>query len=161
MYDISLKFPFPPFFSGVLLGSWERAENFTVELIDNLNHGASSFTYWNIILNNLGGPNYANNYVDSPIIVNESYTAIYKQPLFYAFAHFKFIPVGAHKITARISGTELSSIRALAYSFPDGSIAMVLYNFSGTNTITLSVIDKRRGVIRLSLKPKSISSLIY
>lgn len=147
---------------GVLLGSWERAENLTVELIDNLNHGVSAYLYWNFILDNLGGPNYAQNYIDSPIIVNESYTAVYKQPMFYAFAHFaKFIPVGSQRISARLSGTDISLIHAVAYSWPDGTISMILYNFSGAKTVDLSVIDKRNGVIRLALKPKSINSLIY
>lgn len=147
---------------GVLLGSWERAENLTVELIDNLNHGVSAYLYWNFILDNLGGPNYANNFIDSPIIVNESYTAIYKQPMFYAFAHFaKFIPVGSRRISARISGKDISSIRAVAYLCPNGSISVVLYNFSETKTITLSVFDNSNGVIQLVVKPKSINTLIY
>lgn len=152
----------PPPLKGVLLGSWERAENLTVELIDNLNHGLSAYLYWNFILDNLGGPNYAKNYIDSPIVVNEDYTAIYKQPMFYAFAHFaKFIPVGSQRIKATISGTDLSLIHAVAYSSPDGTISLVLYNFSGTKTITLSVVDRRSGVIRLEVKPKSINTLIY
>ncbi|KAG4065727.1 hypothetical protein HA402_012405 [Bradysia odoriphaga] len=146
---------------GVLLGSWERAENLTVELIDNLNHGVSAYIYWNFILNNMGGPNYANNFIDSPIIVNEDYTAIYKQPMFYAFAHFKFIPVGSRRLTATISGPDAASIHSVAYSCPDGATAIVLYNFSATKTVTLSVRDGSKGVIRLSVKPKSISSLIY
>lgn len=146
---------------GVLLGSWERAENLTVELIDNLNHGVSSYVYWNFILNNLGGPNYANNFVDSPIITNENYTAIYKQPMFYAFAHFKFISVGSHRTAVNVSGTDAASIRSVAYSCPNGSIAMVVYNSHASKTISLSVFDHRKGTIRFSVKPKSINSLIY
>lgn len=147
---------------GVLLGSWQRAENLTVELIDNLNHGVSAYLYWNFILDNLGGPNYASNFIDSPIIVNESYTAIYKQPMFYAFAHFaKFIPVGSRRIRIRISGRDISLIHAVAYLCPDGTISTILYNFSETKTINLSVIDKSNGVIRLMVKPKSINTLIY
>lgn len=147
---------------GVLLGSWQRAENLTVELIDNLNHGLTAYLYWNFILDNLGGPNYAKNYIDSPIIVNENYTAIYKQPMFYAFAHFaKFIPIGSQRITAKISGTDASLINVVAYSCPDGKISMILYNFSDTKTVSLSVLDKSNGVIRLVVKPKSINTLIY
>lgn len=153
--------PVPPPLKGVLLGSWERAENLTVELVDNLNRGVSAYVYWNFILNNLGGPNYAKNYVDSPIIANENYTAIYKQPMFYAFAHFKFILVGSRRITVKTTGIDAASIHSVAYLRPDGSIAMVLYNFSATKTITLNVIDKRRGAMQLTIEPKSINSLIY
>ncbi|KAJ6623025.1 Lysosomal acid glucosylceramidase, partial [Pseudolycoriella hygida] len=143
---------------GVLIGSWERAENLTLELIDNFNHGVTAFLYWNFIL---GGPNYAKNYIDSPIIVNEGYTAVYKQPMFYAFAHFaKFIPVGSQNIPTRISGTDSSVMHSTAYLRPDGSTTIVFYNFSETKTVNLFVRDKR-GVIRLVVKPKSINTLIY
>lgn len=147
---------------GVLLGSWQRAENLTVELIDNFNHGVTAYLYWNFILDNLGGPNYAKNYIDSPIIVDETYTMMYKQPMFYAFAHFaKFIPVGSQRITARIFGTDVSLIHYVAYLCPDESVSMVLYNFSETKTITLVVFDKTKGGIQLVLKPKSINTLMY
>ena len=36
-----------------------------------------------------GGPNWANNEVDSPIIVNAENDVFYKQPMFYHMGHFR------------------------------------------------------------------------
>ena len=38
-----------------------------------------------------GGPNWAKNYVDAPILVNSTIDEFYKQPMFYFIAHFRFI----------------------------------------------------------------------
>ena len=34
-----------------------------------------------------GGPNWADNLVDSPVIVNEEAGEFYKQPMYYALGH--------------------------------------------------------------------------
>ena len=38
-----------------------------------------------------GGPNWVKNFVDSPVIVNAAKDEFYKQPMFYAMAHFRFV----------------------------------------------------------------------
>ena len=42
---------------------------------------------WNLALDMGGGPNWAGNFVDSPIIVNEEADEFYKQPMYYALGH--------------------------------------------------------------------------
>lgn len=37
----------------------------------------------------MGGPNWVDNNVDSPILVNPSRDEFYKQPMFYHMAHFR------------------------------------------------------------------------
>jgi glucosylceramidase len=41
-------------------------------------------------LNEHGGPNWANNFVDAPIITNSTSDEFYKQPMFYILGHFRF-----------------------------------------------------------------------
>jgi glucosylceramidase len=36
-----------------------------------------------------GGPNWANNFVDAPILINKTTDEFYKQPMFYFMAHFR------------------------------------------------------------------------
>lgn len=38
-----------------------------------------------------GGPNWAKNFVDAPILVNATADEIYKQPMFYFMAHFRLL----------------------------------------------------------------------
>lgn len=53
-----------------VLGYWPRAHDYIVDIIQNLNHHANAWIDWNMVLDENGGPNYANNFVDSPIVVN-------------------------------------------------------------------------------------------
>lgn len=38
-----------------------------------------------------GGPNWAGNFVDAPIIVNKKADEFYKQPMFYIMGHFRYV----------------------------------------------------------------------
>uniref|UniRef100_A0A915HYL0 Glucosylceramidase n=1 Tax=Romanomermis culicivorax TaxID=13658 RepID=A0A915HYL0_ROMCU len=72
----------------VVLGSWERAEDYAKDILKNLNHWYTGWVDWNMALDLTGGPNWVSNFVDSPIIVNASGGEFYKQPMFYALGHF-------------------------------------------------------------------------
>lgn len=70
----------------------------------------TGWTDWNMALDLNGGPNWANNFVDSPIIVNKTGDEFLKQPLFYAMGHFsKFIPENSVRIDARRTDSTSSS----------------------------------------------------
>ena len=46
-----------------------------------------------------GGPNWAYNFVDAPIIVNKDTDEFYKNPMYYGLAHFsKFLPEQTYRI---------------------------------------------------------------
>lgn len=53
-----------------VLGYWTRCEDYTLDIIEDLNHHVNAWIDWNLVLDEKGGPNYANNFVDSPIVVN-------------------------------------------------------------------------------------------
>ena len=77
-------------------------------------------------LNPQGGPNYIQNFVDSPIIINGTSNEFYKQPMFYHLGHFsKFVPSGSVRV-----GTEVrrSRVEVAAFGRPDGGTAVVLLN---------------------------------
>ncbi len=44
---------------------------------------------WNFALDEQGGPNWVRNFVDAPVITNATADEFYKQPMFYALAHFR------------------------------------------------------------------------
>ncbi|XP_014678234.1 PREDICTED: glucosylceramidase-like [Priapulus caudatus] len=73
----------------VKLGSWKRGENYAHSITEDLNNWAIGWTDWNLALNTNGGPNWAKNFVDSPIIVNAETDEFYKQPTYYAIGHFR------------------------------------------------------------------------
>lgn len=83
---------------------------------------------WNLALDLEGGPNWVENFVDSPIIVNSTSGEFYKQPTYYVLAHFsKYIPPGSIRIG--INKSEASgNIHSAAFLRPDGAVTVVLYN---------------------------------
>lgn len=77
---------------GPSFGSWSRGESYAHDIINDLNHHVSGWTDWNLLLDMQGGPNWAKNYVDAPILVDLSKQEFYRQPMFYYLGHFsKFI----------------------------------------------------------------------
>jgi glucosylceramidase len=92
-----------------------------------INHWVSGWIDWNLALNSVGGPTYLNNNLDASIIVNATANEFYKQPMFYALAHFsKFVPPGSKRI--QLTSTADSDIDNVAFLRPDKIVAIVLLN---------------------------------
>lgn len=90
-----------------------------------MNHWAVGWVDWNLALDETGGPNWIQNYVDSPIIVNADNDEFYKQPMYYALKHFsRFVDRGS----IRISITETNDVKATAFVTPLNQVVVVLYN---------------------------------
>jgi glucosylceramidase len=53
---------------GPVLGSWQRAENYIVDIIDGLNNYLNGWIDWNMIMNDFGGPVYTELFADCTII---------------------------------------------------------------------------------------------
>lgn len=145
---------------GPLLGSWSRAEQYAVYMIQNLNHWSVGWVDWNLVLNEQGGPSYVNNFVDAAIIVNSTtFEEIYKQPIYYVIGHFsKFILPDCERIDASVS---CASVHFVAFSCPDQTVTVVLYN-KANEALDLMYTDEKGGsLIELFLMPKSINTLVY
>jgi len=54
----------------VLLGSWQRGVAYALDIIENFNHYMAGWIDWNLVLDKKGGPNWAKNEVDAPIITD-------------------------------------------------------------------------------------------
>lgn len=77
-----------PSFGGPRLGDWTRGEAYASDIIEDLWRHTNAWIDWNMVLDPQGGPNWSKNWVDSPIIVDQSKKEFYKQPMYYALAHF-------------------------------------------------------------------------
>jgi glucosylceramidase len=112
---------------GPLLGSWARGESYAHDIINDLNHHVSGWTDWNLILDMQGGPNWAGNVVDAPILVDIVNKRYYKQPMYYYLGHFsKFIRPGSKMIASVSRG--VVPLEEVAYLVPahDGMPATVV-----------------------------------
>nr|CAD7398128.1 unnamed protein product [Timema poppensis] len=92
------------------------------------NHWVTGWVDWNLALDLDGGPNWAKNTVDSPIIVNATADEFYKQPMFYALAHFsKFVPPGSVHIGLETENNS-DSIENVAFVTEDDIKVIILQN---------------------------------
>ncbi|CAB3246467.1 unnamed protein product [Arctia plantaginis] len=126
------------------LGSWDRAKGYILDIITDLNHNVVGWVDWNLCLNAQGGPSWARNYVDSPIIVFAEKGEFIKQPMFYAMGHFsKFVPRGSKRIKVSGSCSWRDSISNVAFITPRNTIVAVLYNNGGNKTVNIKLGDKQ------------------
>ncbi|NWI61420.1 GLCM Glucosylceramidase, partial [Calyptomena viridis] len=114
----------------VILGCWDRGNQYSHSILLNLNHFVTGWTDWNLALDLEGGPNWVKNYVDSPVIVDSSEGIFYKQPMFYHLGHFsKFIPEGSQRVGLIPSKeSKKTDLEYTALVRPDGAVVVVVLN---------------------------------
>lgn len=154
IFDITVPNPKP-----VRLGNWERAQNYTSNIIKDLNNYVTGWVDWNMVLDTQGGPNWVGNYVDSPIIANNKTNEFYKQPLFYAMAHFaKFVTPGSRRIGYTISNNTL--VECVSFLRPDNNVAIVVQNRHDTDVNVVVLVESREKIV-IPTKSHSIHSVLY
>uniref|UniRef100_A0A6P7FTB9 Glucosylceramidase n=2 Tax=Diabrotica virgifera virgifera TaxID=50390 RepID=A0A6P7FTB9_DIAVI len=149
-----------PFEPDVILGSWQRGEDYVKSIMENLQHWVTGWIDWNMALDLVGGPSHYNTNADSPIIVNKTAGEFYKQPMFYIMGHFsKFVPPGSKFL--EVSQYD-SAKTTVAFRRPDGGIAILIANTKDYD-IDVAIIDrnKNRGQINIHLTRHSMSSIVY
>uniref|UniRef100_A0A224YZB4 Glucosylceramidase n=1 Tax=Rhipicephalus zambeziensis TaxID=60191 RepID=A0A224YZB4_9ACAR len=151
----------------VKLGSWDRAEEYASDIIEDLNHGVGGWTDSNLVLNTEGGPTWVGNYVDSPIIVNATAEEFYKQPTYYAMGHFsKFIPRGSIRIFSRLEQKGIIDIfekglEHTAFLRPDSAVVVIVLN-KRNRKVTLKIQDQATCVsVQKVINERSITTFIW
>jgi glucosylceramidase len=135
------------------------------QIISDLESGASAWIYWNMILDETGGPyllseihrDDADNYQHPVVIINQKTKQITYTALYYYLAHFsKFVRPGAFRIRCRDA---IPKVRCAAFKSPQGAITTEIVN-SRRQSITVRL---RWG--NKALKPRlpslSITSLVW
>ncbi|KAL1469848.1 hypothetical protein MTO96_040832 [Rhipicephalus appendiculatus] len=151
----------------VKLGSWDRAERYASDIIEDLNHGVGGWTDWNLVLNTEGGPTWVGNYVDSPIIVNATAEEFYKQPMYYAMGHFsKFIPRGSIRVFSSLQQNGIldifdNELEHTAFLRPDSAVVVIVLNRKNRE-VTLKIQDQATCVsVQKVIKDRSITTFIW
>ncbi|CAG2059122.1 unnamed protein product, partial [Timema podura] len=144
----------------VYLGSWSRGERYMSSIIEVTNHWVVGWVDWNLVLDLDGGPNWANNTVDAPIIVNATADEFYKQPMFYALAHFsKFVPPGSVHIGLETENNS-NFIENVAFVTEDGLKVIILQNKGYTNQ-SVVIRDADKGDLLVEAPSRSMHTIIY
>ncbi|XP_058016324.1 lysosomal acid glucosylceramidase-like [Ahaetulla prasina] len=146
----------------VALGNWERGTYYSRSILTNLNHFVTGWIDWNLALDTAGGPNWVDNPVDSPVIVNPLKDEFYKQPMFYHLGHFsKFIPEGSVRVG--LTSTCLFDscpLKTSAFLRPDGTAVVVVLN-DWFLDISFTISDDRVGYIKDRARAHSIQTYLW
>ncbi|CAD6198137.1 unnamed protein product [Caenorhabditis auriculariae] len=146
-----------------ILGDWDRAEQYANDVIQDVENWVSGWVDWNFVLDMQGGPNWVNNTVDSPIIVNADAVEYYKQPMWHALGHFsRFVKPGAVRVELNVSKKN-SDLEGVAFLNEDGTKTVVLLNKSLKNSdpITVSDSSSSDNVYSIALEPSSIVTIVF
>ncbi|XP_071867018.1 lysosomal acid glucosylceramidase [Bombus fervidus] len=139
------------------LESWSRGEKYILSIIEYMNHWSIGWVDWNLALDETGGPNCIDNYIDASIIVNPKTDEFYKQPTYYALQHFsRFVDRGS----VRTSITDTDTIKSAAFVTPSAGNVVVLYN-RATSPKRVALKDVQKGTLCLELSPQSMNTLKY
>jgi glucosylceramidase len=112
---------------GVHLGSWLTGERYGRNMIGDFNNWQEGWLDWNLILDEMGGPNHVGNYCDAPIIADTKTQEVHYNSSYYYIGHFsKFIKPGAVRVEVLLDGD--TKLQHVAFKNEDGTIALIVMN---------------------------------
>ena len=102
-----------------------NAQKYAHDMIGNLNAGMNVFLDWNLVLDELGGPNHVKNFCDAPYLYDTARMQLKERELRSYIRHFShFIEHGA----VRIGMSRYTDKLEVTAFGKDGRIAVVLLN---------------------------------
>jgi glucosylceramidase len=151
--------------AGVFYG-FEQGAWWGDRIVSDLESGASAWIYWNMILNENGGPWLVSSiHSDAPgnrqepmIIINSVDHSVYYTGLYYYLAHFsKFVRPGAVRIST--DGSTVDGLRVISFRNSDGTLVSELLNSQGAD-LNLQLSWRNRS-LSLTLPAISITTLTW
>jgi glucosylceramidase len=110
------------------INGWNWGEMYGRSMINDFNNGTVAWTDWNILLDEIGGPNHVGNFCFAPVHADTKTGQIHYMNSFYYIGHFsKFIRPGAKRI---ISSASRGQLLTTAFINTDGKIAVIVMNQS-------------------------------
>ena len=113
---------------GPHIGDWGVGERYATDIINDLNRWSVGWVDWNLVLDEKGGPNHANNFCSAPIIADTQNDKLIYQSSYYYLGHFaRFIRPGAKRI---LCSSSQNNLEATACVNAGGMVATVVLNRS-------------------------------
>ena len=143
-------------FSWENVEKWSMGEKFAKDIIMDLNNWTNGWVFWNVLLNENGGPNHVGNYCVAPIIADTRTGELHYMNSHYYLGHFsRFIKPGAKRI---VCSSNTDDLLATAFINPDQSLAVVVLNTTDKH-IEFDLWQKNQAA-RMTSKAHSIATLI-
>lgn len=156
---------------GVRPGDWHRGFRYSKDIFFQLSNGASGWVDWNLLLDSSGGPNWARNNIDAPVLVGTDNKSLWVSPMYFAVAHWsKFVPPGSIALTVH-SGGSSDQLQVAAFLRPDQKVAVVVVadELDGHGdpppnqmlNVTIAMPTQRRATHQVRVVSGSIATAIF
>lgn len=147
----------PASFDSLRYNDWKLGERYGRSMINDFNAGMVGFTDWNVLLDEIGGPNHVGNFCFAPIHGDTRSGQLHYTNSYYYIGHFsKFIQPGAKRVSAVASRSQLLTT---AFRNPDGTTVVVVMNQSGKETPYFLWVNGE--AVELKARPHSIATLLF
>lgn len=135
----------------------QKAEMYAHDILGNLNAGISGSLDWNLLLDELGGPNHVGNFCAAPMMCNTREDTLEKRLPYYYIGHFsRYIKAGAKKMA---STKYTDRLEVTAFLNPDGERVIVMLNKTDT---AVKVFLRENGEGNMfQIEPHSIITAVY
>ena len=138
------------------INDWKWGEAYGRSMINDFNAGTVGWTDWNILLDEMGGPNHVKNFCFAPIHANTKTGELYYMNEYYYIGHFsKFIRPGAKRV---VSSSNRDALLTTAFLNPDGKLIVVVMNQGGQRIPYYLWIGGK--AIEFTGLPHSISTIV-
>ena len=108
-------------------GRFTPFSQYAIDIITDLNCGATGYIEWCMVLSTAGGPNPYDNFNSAPVLVDANADTALYTPLYWLLGHFsKYVRPGALRLA--VGGEMPDDVYATAARNPDGSVVVVLFN---------------------------------
>lgn len=139
-----------------------KAEMYAHDILGNLLAGTNGYMDWNLLLDELGGPNHVKNYCAAPIMCDTADGTMEKRLSYYYIGHFsRYIKRGARRVaTTRFT----DKAETVAFRNPDGELVAVLLNRTAEDIwMSLRVVleDGSEVTHSMLLKAHSICTVLW
>ena len=136
---------------------WTNAEHLAKAMINDLNNWAEGWVFWNLLLDETGGPCHVGCHGLAPIMYDSRINELVYLNTYYVFGHFsRFIKPGAKRIVATSNDDNLLTT---AFRNPDGKVAVVILNV-GNQPAPFRVWTDQKAVKAL-LPTQSIATFVF
>lgn len=162
-------------------GEWSFGLGYAHDILGSLNAGSSGWIDWNLLLDEWGGPNHADNACAAAAMANVSSQELALHAQYYAIGHVsKFVPPDSVRLVARATdgdGSELLSrppsaperpygtcgpedgVQGAAFLRPDGKVATVALN-CGDEARPWRIVDGEIA-LDLTIPARSIQTVLH
>ncbi len=138
------------------INDWKWGESYGKSMINDFNAGTVGWTDWNILLDEMGGPNHVQNFCFAPIHADTKSGQLYYMNEYYYIGHFsKFIRPGARRV---VSSSNRDSLLTTAFLNKDGKLIVVVMNQGEKKTPYYLWIAGK--AVELSSLPHSIATMV-